>query len=240
MRYPIGRNSLQGEIHVTGFNLPEDEGVRMQSSLAHLEAATQELGKSRFTCDAVYHRGPGVYHLRFRLRVPDRTLAVPVKDVYLDSAWQQGMRELAEQVREYRKKTDEGKIKNIPGQAELNMPPLVPEDPQAGKLADAARQGDYRTFRTGLAGYEEWLRRRVGRWVQRYPQAEIQIGDGLLIGDIVEEVYLNAFESFLQRPSAVSLSDWLEGLIDPSLKAILRHPDEEHETASLARTVRAG
>jgi hypothetical protein len=59
-----------------------------------------------------------------------------------------------------------------------------------------------------------------------------------LLGDLVEEVYLNAFERFAERPTDVPLSGWLEGLIDPSLKALLRHPDEEHENASLARTVR--
>ena len=79
---------------------------------------------------------------------------------------------------------------------------------------------------------------RVGRWVQRDPHAEAQVGRRLLLGDVVEEVYLNAFERFTQRPTGIRLSDWFESLIDRSLKALLRHPDEEHENASLARTVR--
>ena len=105
-------------------------------------------------------------------------------------------------------------------------------------LGTAARAGDYRAFRIGLAGYEEWLRRRVGRWVQRYPDAEARIGNGLRIGDLVEEVYLNAFEGFTRRPTDIRLSDWLDRLIDPSLKLMLRDPDGEKENASLARTWR--
>ena len=89
-----------------------------------------------------------------------------------------------------------------------------------------------------MSGYEEWLRRRVGRWIQRYPEAEARVGDGLLIGDLVEEVYLNAFEHFTERSRDVPLRDWIEGLIDPSLKLLLKNPAEERENASLARTLR--
>jgi hypothetical protein len=115
---------------------------------------------------------------------------------------------------------------------------VAPQDADAGPVGEAFRAGNYRAFRTALAGYEDWVRRRVGRWVQRYPEAEAQLGDGLLIGDLVEEVYLNAFENYGQRPDEVALHQWLDNLIDPSLKALLRNPDEERQNASFARTVR--
>lgn len=41
-----------------------------------------------------------------------------------------------------------------------------------------------------------------------------------------------------QRPFEVPLHQWLDDLIDPSLKALLRHPEEERENASFARTLR--
>jgi hypothetical protein len=64
------------------------------------------------------------------------------------------------------------------------------------------------------------------------------VGDSLAIGDLVEEVYLNAFERFTGRSCDVPLRDWLDGLIDPSLKLLLKHPAQEGENASLARTLR--
>jgi hypothetical protein len=123
-------------------------------------------------------------------------------------------------------------------EAVLDREIVAPEDRDAGPLGEAARAGDYRAFRTTLSGYEEWLRKRVGRWVQRYPEAEARVGDGLALGDLVEEVYLNAFERFTQRPTEVPLRDWLDGLIDPSLKVLMKHPAEERENASFARTLR--
>jgi hypothetical protein len=116
---------------------------------------------------------------------------------------------------------------------------IAPTDAESGVLGHAVQAGDYHAFRNALLGYEEWLRKRVGRWVQRYPEAEAQIGRGLAIGDIVEVVYLNAFEQYANRPKQVSLHEWIDGLIDPSLKTLMRHPDEESQAASFARTVRA-
>jgi hypothetical protein len=75
-------------------------------------------------------------------------------------------------------------------------------------------------------------------WVQRRPEAQARLGRELRMGDIVEEVYLNAFEQFTRRPTAVRLSEWLGGLIDLSISVLLRHPSEEAEVASMARTLR--
>src|SRR5687768_16453315 len=43
---------------------------------------------------------------------------------------------------------------------------IAPADADSGVLGEAVRAGNYRTFRTALSGYEEWLRKRVGRWIQ--------------------------------------------------------------------------
>src|SRR5262249_29324961 len=115
---------------------------------------------------------------------------------------------------------------------------VAPADADTGVLGEAVRAGEYRRFRTALSGYEEWLRKRVGRWIQRYPEAEARVGRGLAIGDMVEEVYLQAFEHYARRPAEVPFHEWLEDLLDPALKALLRHPEEERENASFARTLR--
>src|SRR5438874_8242820 len=114
---------------------------------------------------------------------------------------------------------------------------IAPASADSGVLGEAFQAGDYRRFRAALSSYEEWLRKRVGRWIQRYPEAEARLHNGLLIGDVIEEVYLNAFEHFTEWPREVALHDWLDGLIDPSLKSLLKRPDEGRENASLARTL---
>ena len=120
----------------------------------------------------------------------------------------------------------------------MNRRIIAPEDPAAGPLAEAAEAGDYRKFRRLLADYEEWLRLRVGRWLQRYPEANAEVGRRLSIGDLVEEVYLNAFEHYADRPTIKPLREWLDDLLDPSLRSLWDNLVEERESASHARSVR--
>ena len=87
--------------------------------------------------------------------------------------------------------------------------------------------------------YEEGVRKLVGRWVQRYPQFEADLGAGAKIADVVEDVFLLAFEGYQQRPMDVPLGTWLQGLIDPALKALQQNPDAELENIEMARSARA-
>jgi len=107
-----------------------------------------------------------------------------------------------------------------------------------GVLGAAAAEGDYRRFRNVLAAWEEWLRLRIGRWLERYPDAEAEVGRRVKIGDLVEEVWLTAFEHFTERSNDVPLHEWIDSLIDPALQTYCRHPVEERENISFARSLR--
>jgi hypothetical protein len=61
---------------------------------------------------------------------------------------------------------------------------------------------------------------------------EDRLGDGLAISEIVEEVFLNAFEKFSKRPANLRLGEWLESLINPSIKALVDDPSFEKENLS--------
>ena len=115
---------------------------------------------------------------------------------------------------------------------------VMPQDPDAGPIAQAVQAGDYRAFRLAMVRYEDWLRKRIGRWIQRYPEVEARVDEEPLIGDLLEEIFLNAFEHFTERNTDLRLSEWLDRLIDPTVRDYLRHPDEVHEEASIARTLR--
>ncbi len=238
MRYSDDSTHLRVEIQSRGCVIPADEKARMEGLLGPLGEAVREFPASDLRINVLYHPHSAAYHVEFKLKLPGRTLFTGEWDAYLDSAFQRGLGKLVRRVEAHKERPDREAAEAAERRAALEREVIAPEDPDAGPLAEAVRSGDYRTFRTALAGYEEWLRKRVGRWVQRYPEAEAQVGRRLLLGDVVEEVYLNAFERFAGRPTDVPLSEWLDSLIDPSLQALLRHPDEEGESARLARTVR--
>jgi ribosome-associated translation inhibitor RaiA len=112
-------------------------------------------------------------------------------------------------------------------------------DPDPAAVEAALNDGDYAAFRAAVAGYEEPVRKRVGRRVERYPAVNGRIDKGLKLDDIVEEVFLDAFEGCARRPKDVRFGDWLERLIDQAIKELMAHPDAEMENINLARAARA-
>jgi len=238
MQYSADLDHLQVAIQPVECDIPAEERTRLQTFLTPLGGAVNDFPTADLGIKVIHHPRSQVYHVEFKLKLPDQTLFTGEEDAYLDAAFQRGVRKLLRKVETHKEHPNRSALEAAERRADLDRDVVAPEDPAAGPLAEAVQRGDYWAFRTALAGDEEWLRKRVGRWVQRYPDAEAQVGRKLLLGDLLEEVYLNAFERFRQRPTDVRLSEWLDHLIDPSLKTLLRHPDEEHENASLARTVR--
>ena len=90
--------------------------------------------------------------------------------------------------------------------------------------------------RAALEKHLPRAREASAHWLERYPDVEAQIGNGLKVDDVVEVVFLDAFEQYPNRPAGVRFGEWLEALIDPAVKELLRHP-EELESVSLARTL---
>jgi len=82
------------------------------------------------------------------------------------------------------------------------------------------------------------VRKRAGRWIERYPDFEARLGAAFTLEDLVEEVFLNAFEHFDRWPEELRLGEWLEGLIDPSVKALLKDPEAERTNLDAVRTYR--
>jgi len=236
MRLPV--EHLRVEITTKACDIPPDERTRLQTSLGALADAVNDFPDPVLWLDIVYHPHSQMYHVEAKLKLPGRTIFSGEEDSYLDTALQRCVRKVNHKTEAYKEHPDQEAVAAAERRDALDREVIAPEAPDAGPLGQAAEEGDYRTFRTALAGYEEWLRKRVGRLVQRLPEAQARLGDELLLGDIVEEVYLNAFEQFTRRPTAVPLSEWLESLIVPSLRALLRYPYEEAEAASMARTLR--
>jgi ribosome-associated translation inhibitor RaiA len=229
---------LRVEITTKACDLSSQERARLQRWLAPVAAWVKGIPGATLRLDAVHHPGSGLYRVEGELKLPGRTLVTGEQDADLEAALRGCADKMTLEAEAYREQPDRQALAAAERRAALDEVVVAPEDPADGRLAESARAGNYRAFRIALADYEEWLRKRVGRIVQRIPEAQARVGRELLLGDVVEGVYLEAFERFTRRPTAVRLSEWLEGLIEPSIRALLRHPDEERAAASAARTAR--
>lgn len=240
MEYVDQLHHLHVKLDIERCGVAPDERTRMQQALEPLGDLVQDFPGADLCITLIHYPRSETYRAEAKLKLPGQTLFTADRDAYLDSAFQRCVRKLMHIVDACKEHPHPEAEEQARPRSAPQRSLMLPADPDAGALGEAVAAGDYRAFRTALLDYEEWLRKRAGRWIQRYPEAEKKLGRGLSIGDLVEEVYLNAFDGYARRPVAVPFHEWLDSLLDPSLKLLLRHPDEESEVTSFARTVREG
>ena len=178
------------------------------------------------------------YSVKTDLFLTGETLVCRELDAHPYTAFERCVERLEAEVQAYKARLDQEpeRQKTEKGTRQTVQPTAAPD---MAALNAAVGDGDYTAFRTAAFAYDESVRKRVGRWVERYPEAEARIGKGLQIDDIVEEVFLDAFEQYDHQPAGVRFGEWLEDLIDPAVKELLRRPDAELENIRLARSARA-
>jgi len=174
------------------------------------------------------------YSVKLSLILSGQTLVGSEHDPQMLTALECCLSGLEENIRAYkdrlgrvpeRRRGEEG--------TDMSLQPSQVPDPYA--FSDAVLSGDYAAFRAAAVPYEESVRKRAGRLLQRHPDLDAQIGHKFEVADVVEEVFLDAFERFENWSREVRFGDWLEGLIEPAINELREHPDEELENINLAR-----
>jgi ribosome-associated translation inhibitor RaiA len=176
--------------------------------------------------------------IKLTLILPGETLVGCDHDTILYTAFERCLAGLEENVRAYKHRL--GQVSERQKQEKgthQDCEPDAPPNPAA--LEEAVRTDDYEAFRTATLGYEESLRKRAGRWVERYPDIQRRIGKGLDVNDLVEGVFLRAFDAFGHRPRDVRFGDWLASFLDSVIKALQHNAEAELEGINLVRSARA-
>jgi ribosome-associated translation inhibitor RaiA len=175
------------------------------------------------------------YSVKVTLILDGATLVGNDHDIAIQTAFERCLDSLAENVQAYKDRL--GQVPQRQKQQKRTQQELEPSiDPDAPALDAAVAAGDYPAFRMAVIGYEEALRKRVGRWVERYPEVNAKIGRTLGVADIVDEVFLTAFDCYAGRPKEIRFGDWLEALIDPAVRALQAKPAQELENIDLTRS----
>lgn len=228
---------LRTNVDTKKCNLAAGEIEAMEESLGALEAVTGSFPFADLYITIKYAPRSQEYHVKTTLRLPGTDLFTGEHDSVALPAYERCIRKLVRKAEAYKQRMTShhgAKAKFAEGTRQ-EMDPT--ELPALDRLEQAHAAQDYESFRRELAGFEEPIRRRIGRWIQRYPELDQTFGEYLPMDDLVEEVLLTAFEEFDTRPEVMRIGDWLESLIAPSLRSFLEHPEEELEAISYARTL---
>jgi ribosome-associated translation inhibitor RaiA len=236
MRRDDPSEPLRIEIDAHQCELTPEQIATMHDDLDTLTKMVETFPKAELRVYVEHEGRNNEFVVKTSLLLPGQTLVTSEHNRVLHAAYEQCVDVLVNQVKEYKDRLGQvpERQKSVEG-THNRLEPTV--DPDLGAVDSAVLAGDYAAFRTELQGYEEPLRDRVGRWLQRTPEANGAIGRRFTIADVVEEVFLDAFEAYDRRPKESRFGDWLESLIDPAVKELMRHAGDELENISMARTL---
>ena len=236
MTYSDQTYDLRIELDTKDCELTADEIQRMERALDPLRKPVEKFPVRSLYVTIEHHERTRDYRVKAVLKLPGATLATGDLEPEHYSAFERCVRKLVRKVVAYEDDLEnaEDRSKHLKG-TRHDLTPLNNVDMAA--VRRAVEQSDYSEFRRQTAMYEEPLRKRIGRWVQRYPEIDAQLGERFSLADAVEEVFLNAFERFDSRSDAVPFGTWLEHLIDPSIKILSRDTIAELDNISFARSL---
>jgi ribosome-associated translation inhibitor RaiA len=234
MQTTIDKYHLKVAIETQECRIPEDVRSAIQPQIDRIGQAVRQFPESELYVTVVYHPKSNAYHAQAKLRVPGETVITGARDGYIDVAIRHCLDKVGR--RAERLEPDDEAVEEARRDIDLSAPDIAPTDLDSGTLGPAVLEDNYREFRRALLGQEEPLRKRVGRWVQRYPQVDELVGVEFEIADLVEEVFLLAFEGYADRPKHLSRHEWLDSLIDPAVKSFWADP-ESREAVKFAQTL---
>jgi hypothetical protein len=236
MQFVDERHHLQVHVDTEECQLPSDERARLQPSFDRLGEAVADLAAAELWLNVKFHPRSQQYHARAKLKLPGKTINTGEQNAYLDTALLRSLERMIHHVEAYKDSPDRLSAQHAERLTRLNDEIIAPVEPDVGELGAAVQEADYAHFRRAFLSHEEYVRMRVGRWIQRYPEVQELIGQSFSIADLVEEVFLLAFERYPERPTHISLHEWLDNLIDPAVRSFWHHPDDR-EAARFAQTV---
>jgi hypothetical protein len=235
MKYSDESYNLRIELDTKNCELSPREIERIEGLLDPLRKPLEKFPVSSLYLTIEHHQRSAQYRVRAALRLPGRGLATGDIDEALHPAVQRCARKLLHNLAAYEAELDnaEDRTKHIKG-TRHDLEANRPVDTKA--VERAVRDGNYVDFRKLLFPFEESVRTRAGRWIQRYPDLQAELNEKLSLADVVEELFLTAFERFDDRPQNVPFEHWLEGLIDPAVKMLANSTAEELDNISYLRT----
>lgn len=235
MKYSDQSYNLRIEVDTENCELNAAQIEDLEAALSPLRGPIKEFPVANLYITIQYKPPSHDYRVKVVLRLPGKGLATGDLDEELYPAFRRCVSKLVHKVTAYKHRLEdtEATVKHEKG----TRHDVVAQRPVDGAAIDqAVKQGDYVEFRKLTYPFEEPVRKRAGRWIQRYPKIEAQLGQRFNLADIVEEVFLNAFERYDEHPREVPFGDWLEKLIDPSVKLLSEDTDEELANISFARS----
>jgi ribosome-associated translation inhibitor RaiA len=230
------RHKLQVHFDPHECELPADELTRLADECDSLAVRVGNFPQADLRVYVEKNGRNTNFMVKLTLILPTEVLVASDHDPQLHPAFRRALDSLERTLKGHLQRLEGIDTRQERDEAAKRQPTIEPGPLDEAALALAISAQDYAAFRAAVAPYEEWLRLRAGRWVERYPDAQSRMNRDFDVLDLTEGVFLSAFEKYAGRRAEVPFRDWLDGLIDPTVKAFLHDPVRERENVNMART----
>ena len=235
MQPNVSPRQMQTIFDVHQYNLSAGERARLEDTLDGLTRMVENFPVADLHIMVEGNARSNDVSVKLTLILPGNTLVTNDRDAVLTVAFDRCLTAMSDLVQGYKAKLDGQDERNkLEKGTTHDLRPTRDIDLAAVDKAVAA--GDYAAFRAALLPFEDPVQARAGRWVQRFPEYEARIGKDVKLSDVTEEIFLTAFDQYESRPEGLHLSEWLVGLIDPAVKALMTRTGEEKENINMARS----
>jgi ribosome-associated translation inhibitor RaiA len=233
---PRVRHKLQIHFDTHECQPAPDEFRRMSDNLDSLARQVGDFPQADLRVVIEKNERNNEFVVKLSLLLPGETLVTSDHDTVLHAAFRRALDSLEMRFKGHLERL-EGVDTRQQREEAAKLQPVTAVGPLDEAALDAAAASrDYSAFRAAIAPYEDWLRLRVGRWVERYPDVQARMGRDFDVLDLSEGVFLAAFEQHPHRHAEVRYRDWLEGLIDPTVRAFAHDAAGEMENVNMARS----
>ena len=223
------------DIDAEGFELTDRERSVIDAEIGKLLPLIEDFPTQILHVNLKYNGNSEEYEVRLALVLPKQTFATGGVDQAWHPVMETAITKMMRRVEHY--KQDLSHVTERRHHA-LDTDHAVEPSWQidGDKVREAVESDNYAAFRECMLPLEGTLRDRIGRWVERYPRVEAMIGEKIFIADIMEEVFLMAFDRFDHWTDGLTFGAWCETLVDPAVKAIANDPTGELEKISFLRS----
>ena len=226
--------NLRIELDTKGCELTPEQIEDMEVDLDTLQNLVKDFPLSDLHITVVHHAKANDYHVKTSLSLSGKKLFTGERHARVHPAFESCIRKLTKKVRAYKRELRDGEdAEKLASGTRHAVDPIGVVN--VNTLEIAVKEQDYASFRRAIDVFESSLASRISHWIERYPEIEASVNHNIAVSDIVEEVFLNAFDRFERRSHDVPPGQWLESLIDPSVQALIQSPDEEYQRIQFAK-----
>lgn len=208
MRYTRHQNRFRLNLDLQATELHGDDLAELEQILLPLEQWASGAPAELMMSIAPDEKDGG-FQVKASLIVNGETLYVAEQTDGINEAVSRCVEQLGEQLRSQSASSDQT--------PHHQRKPLA-----ADALQTAVRAGDYSAFRKAVSVYEEPIRKKIELWAAEHPEILAQVGGHQPPADVLEEVFVRAFEHY-ERISHRHPGHWLDESFNAVVESLLHH-----------------